>query len=787
MEQEMEKTKGGKIEESEEKWVHDASVDYKGRVPLRASTAIEFSERVSYFGIATNLISYLTKVIHEDLKTAAKNVNYWSGTTTLVPLVGGFLADAYTGRFYMGLSLLTMSQFIPSLKACNTKMCLQPRKVHEVVFFLSLYCISLGTGGYKPCLESFGADQFDDDYLEERKKKMSFFNWWNFALCFALLLGATVVVYVQDFVSWGAASLILTIFMALTIIAFYVGKPFYRYRRSEGNPLKSLIQVLIAAIKKRNLSCPSNPALLHEVPESENSQRRLLSHTNRLRFLDKAAIIEEKHVEHKNNPWRLATVTRVEETKLIVNVVPIWLTSLTAGVCVAQGSTLFVKQAAAMNLNISESFKIPPASMASVSAVGTLIAVPIYDKIIVPILRKVTGNERGISILRRIGVGLTLSVILMVVAALVEAKRLRMAADEVLTVRETRDKTMSVLWLIPQYLILGVGDSFSIVGLQEYFYDQVPDSMRSLGMSLYLSVLGTGFFLSSFLIIIVDKVTEKNGKSWIAKDINSSRLDRFYWMLAVINALDLCAFVFVAKRYTYKALQKRAMETHCCKNHPWEDPLGTVNRARNGEQGARKKKMSFFNWWSFTVCFAMLIGATMVVYVQDFVSWGAASLILTILMAFTTIAFYAGRPSYRYKCPEGNTLRPILQVLVAAIRKRNLSCPSNPALLYELPQSEKSQGRLLSPTSSLRQGVEIRKTRVEETKLVVDVVPIWLTSLTAGVCVAQASTVFVKQATAMNLKISNSIILPPASLVSCSYWCFNISANIQQDYCSNDE
>ena len=37
----MEKRKGGRIEESdEEKWVHDASVDYKERVPLRASTGV---------------------------------------------------------------------------------------------------------------------------------------------------------------------------------------------------------------------------------------------------------------------------------------------------------------------------------------------------------------------------------------------------------------------------------------------------------------------------------------------------------------------------------------------------------------------------------------------------------------------------------------------------------------------------------------------------------------------------------------------------------------------------
>jgi peptide/histidine transporter 3/4 len=258
----------------------------------------------------------------------------------------------------------------------------------------------------------------------------------------------------------------------------------------------------------------------------------------------------------------------VEETKLILNIIPIWLTSLTTGICVAQGHTLFVKQAASMNLKLSDSFTIPAASISSAAAIGTLISVPIYDKIIVPNMRKITGNERGISILRRISIGLTFSVVVMIVAALVEAKRLRMHEHEMLKTGETGEtgqKTMSVFWLVPQYLILGFGDSFSLVGLQEYFYDQVPDSMRSLGMALYLSVVGVGSFLSSFLITIVDHVTEKNGNSWIGKDINSSRLDRFYWMLAVINGLNLCAYLFLAKRYTYKSVQRTGNEIDVCK------------------------------------------------------------------------------------------------------------------------------------------------------------------------------------------------------------------------------
>ncbi|KAJ0028771.1 hypothetical protein Pint_35305 [Pistacia integerrima] len=287
----------------EENWVYDSSVDHKGRVPLRASTgvwkaslfiiAIEFSERLSYFGIATSLIIYLTKVIHQDLKTAARNVNYWSGVTTLMPLLGGFVADAYLGRFstvlvasviyLLGLLLLTMSWYVPSLKACHAEVCLEPRKIHEMIFFIAIYLVSVGTGGHKPSLESFGADQFDDDHNEERKKKMSFFNWWNFGLCSGLLLGVTVVVYVQDHVNWGASDIIITAVMAISLLIFIIGRPFYRYRTPTGSPLTPMLQVLVAAITKRNLPHPSNPSHLYEGSKAQKAQGRLLCYTDKLK------------------------------------------------------------------------------------------------------------------------------------------------------------------------------------------------------------------------------------------------------------------------------------------------------------------------------------------------------------------------------------------------------------------------------------------------------------------------------------------------------------------------
>ena len=245
--------------------------------------------------------------------------------------------------------------------------------------------------------------------------------------------------------------------------------------------------------------------------------------------------------------------TNVEEVKLILTTIPIWLASLTFSLCLAQPATLFVKQAAATNLHITAGFSIPPASLYSVGATAMIATVVAYDRALVPLLRKSFGNERGPNILQRIGLGMAISIAAMAVAALVETKRLGLARNEA--------KTMSLLWLVPQFVIYGIADGFCLVGLQEYFYDQVPNSMRSLGIALYLSVIAVGSFLSSLFIYVVDNVTERiNGRTrngWIGKDLSTSRLDKFYWLLAVMSALNLCVYVFIARAYTYKSVERR--------------------------------------------------------------------------------------------------------------------------------------------------------------------------------------------------------------------------------------
>ena len=60
---------------------------------------VEMAERFAFYGLAGNLITYLTNNLSQPVATAAKNVNTWVGVSSIFPLLGAFIADSYLGRF----------------------------------------------------------------------------------------------------------------------------------------------------------------------------------------------------------------------------------------------------------------------------------------------------------------------------------------------------------------------------------------------------------------------------------------------------------------------------------------------------------------------------------------------------------------------------------------------------------------------------------------------------------------------------------------------------------------
>ncbi|KAB5540889.1 hypothetical protein DKX38_013863 [Salix brachista] len=560
----------------EDVYTKDGTVDYLGNPANRKETGTwracpfiignEFCERLAYYGMSSNLVLYFKHRLNQSSATATRNNLNWGGTCYLTPLIGAFVADAYLGRYWTiasfstiyvaGMALLTMSATVHGLKPkCYSKDHCQPTSGQSAVTFLALYLIALGTGGIKPCVSSYGADQFDDDDETEKRHKSSFFNWFYLSINVGALIAGSVLVWVQDNVSWGWGFGIPTIAMAIAVVSFFSGTKLFRYQKPGGSPLTRICQVLVASFRKKKAKVPADKALLHETADAESDIKgsRKLDHTEGFSFLDKAAVETEKDDKKGTiNPWNLCTVTQVEELKAIIRLLPVWATGIIFSAVYSQMGNLFVLQGETMDRYIGNStFKIPSASLSIFDTLSVIFWVPVYDRIIVPVARKLTGHKNGLTQLQRMGIGLFISIFAMVSAAILELKRLQMVRND--NYYEHDSVPMSIFWQVPQYFLIGCAEVFIFIGQLEFFYEQAPDAMRSMCSALSLTTVALGNYLSSLLVTIVTSISTKNGKvGWIPDNLNYGHIDYFFWLLGILSVLNLGVFLLISRWYTYK-------------------------------------------------------------------------------------------------------------------------------------------------------------------------------------------------------------------------------------------
>ncbi|CAN8239456.1 unnamed protein product [Cochlearia groenlandica] len=548
-----------------EDYVNDA-VDHGGVSAVRSNTGtwraawfiigVEVAERFAYYGIASNLISYLTGPLGQSTAVAAANVNAWSGISCLLPVLGAFVADAFLGRYLtiiiasliyvLGLLLLTLSAFLVPITSPtdrdlrNGEVVSSPSSLLNVLFFVSLYLVAIGQSGHKPCVQAFGADQFDENDNVEKRDRSSFFNWWYLSLSAGVCLAVLVVVYIQQAVSWALGFGIPCVFMVISLLLFVLGRRRYRYAKrrqeEETDPFTRIARVFFEALKNQSLSS-SEPCEVHTELEANPSPGR-----------------PRYYIPFSSTkPYYACSARDVDDAKALVRLIPIWLTTLTYAIPFAQYLTFFTKQGVTMERTTVPGVEIPPANLQILMGISIVLFVVIYDRAFVPIARFITKDPCGITMLKRIGTGMVIGTVTMVVAALVESKRLETAKSHGLVDQPKATVPMSIWWLIPQYLLLGLADVYTVVGMQEFFYSQVPTELRSIGLAFYLSALGVGSLLSSLLVSVIDLATGGDaGTSWLDSNLNRAHLDYFYWLLAGISAVEFVAFLFISQLYVYR-------------------------------------------------------------------------------------------------------------------------------------------------------------------------------------------------------------------------------------------
>ncbi|KAL7202447.1 hypothetical protein ACSBR1_034006 [Camellia fascicularis] len=513
---------------------------------------------LAFFGVGVNLVLFLTRVLGQDNASAANNVSKWTGTVYLCSLIGAFLSDSYWGRyltcaifqliFVAGLVLLSLVSWLFLLKpeGCGDgkQICIPTSSIGTALFYLAIYLVAFGYGGHQPTIATFGADQFDEKNPKEKVSKAAFFCYFYFALNVGSLFSNTIMVYYEDNGRWTLGFWVSTGSAVVALLSFLLGSRGYRYVKPCGNPLPRVTQVFVAATRKWNV-VPADKNELYELQGSKSAIKgsRKILHSDEFGCLDKAATLTEKDQGEPINPWRLCTVTQVEESKCIIRMLPIWLCTIIYSVVFTQMASLFVEQGVVMNSTIGN-FNLPAASMSAFDICSVLICTGIYRHILVPVAGKLSGNPKGLTELQRMGIGLFIGMLAMVAAGITEIARLKNV------IPGNHSSSLSIFWQIPQYVLVGASEVFMYVGQLEFFNGQAPDGIKSFGSSLCMASISLGNYVSSMLVNVVMGITARGDKpGWIPEDLNNGHMDRFYFLIAALTAADLVVYVFCAKWY----------------------------------------------------------------------------------------------------------------------------------------------------------------------------------------------------------------------------------------------
>ncbi|CAN1182580.1 Protein NRT1/ PTR FAMILY 1.2 [Linum perenne] len=482
-------------------------------------TVSEALHSLANTGLNANMVIYLTKEFLMEAVAASSIISLWSAASSFLSVGGAVLSDSLLGRFtviiigscftLLGTTGLWSTAMVSQLRPphCNqsSNSCDTPATATQLaILYTSLGLISLGSGCLVPSIVAFGADQLDHkDKPNNERVLQRFFSWYYAIAGLSILLGVTVVVYIQDSYGWK---------IGLAVPTFLD-------------------------------SDDSNNQYFHGLDDNNN----FITPTSNLRCLNRACLIlnPEKDINPDDgtakNPWTLCTVEEVEAVKSIVKVLPIWSTGFLFYLSLAQ-TPFMTLQAQIMNRHIfSTSFQIPPGSLNSFLLISYSLSLVIYDSILVPILSKITGNPRGLSTNVRLGAGMVLSISAMTISGAVESTRRWNAYKQ-------NSVEMSVLWLVPSLLLLGMSQTLNSMEQLAFYYSQLPKAMSSIAVCIFTLVAAIGSLLSSVLIDAVDRFTSGGGKvSWLSSNLNEGHLDYYYWLIAGICSANFVYFLLFCR------------------------------------------------------------------------------------------------------------------------------------------------------------------------------------------------------------------------------------------------
>jgi len=495
----------------------------------------ELCERFSYYGLRAILAKFLQEQLLYNENDSASISLFFSSLCYFTPLIGGYVSDSYFGKYrtIVGFSIVYCSGGIFMAAAAGT--------LSTAMTFIGLALIGIGTGGIKPCVSTFGADQFPKssgaNSVAQDRELERYFMAFYFSINFGSIGSFLIIPLVREHFGYVWAFLIPAVCLLLALCVFLSATAKYNRVPPEGSVFKVIYGVLSAARKP-------TPLLLESRMESEwdVSQVRevpvLNSGGNSAEALDTAQVDPEspsygsqteikplmgkaKYLDRAIGKYSKQTV---EDVRGVWELVPIFLCFPCFWALFDQQGNTWEQQAEDMDTWIFQ-----PDQMAFWNPLLIMILIPFFDKIIYPFWRK---HHPSVNALHKMALGMVFSVASYIVSAFVQ-----------ISVQRSPGK-VSVFWQLPQYILISLGEILiSVTGL-DFAYSQAPISMKAFIASFNLSMVAIGDLCAGVIYTSVSGMDRHN----------------VFFLFSGLMFVNLIVFAFFAKRYRFKRYSDKPQE-----------------------------------------------------------------------------------------------------------------------------------------------------------------------------------------------------------------------------------
>ncbi|GFN96362.1 solute carrier family 15 member 4-like [Plakobranchus ocellatus] len=481
---------------------------------------VELCERLAYFSVSSNLVLFCTSVLDLTSTQATTVSLIFTGTVYIIPIMGGYIADACSNRFNViygsgliylcGLFLLLCAapNYSDLFGSDVADLSLRSRRVSYIG---GLGLVAIGTGGIKSNVGPFGAQQVED---LGRDAVQVFFNWFYWFINVGGLIAFTGVAYVEQNVSFSIGYLVPLIALVLALIFLNVARRRYIHKDAQGSIFVTFLRICGEAC------CRQSP------------------------FIDGR---RQKFDSARREYGGSFDSDLVDGVLAVIKILPIFFFIIMFWVIYSQMQSTYFIQGERMDLTIGNT-QIPVAMLNAVNTIAVLLTIPVLDRLVYPFFKRI---GHPLNHLQRIGIGFVLCACSVFVAGGVEIyRKKKLGFDQQVGEEVVYAANVTVFLQIPQFVLIGAGEAFTSISGLEFSYTQSPSYMQGAVMGLFLATTGLGSYLSTAIIAVVGVATKED--PWFPDEINDGKVEYLFFLFGILMIIFFLTYLPVAYKYKYQ-------------------------------------------------------------------------------------------------------------------------------------------------------------------------------------------------------------------------------------------